>query len=56
MLEKFKHDVAASAVGPKFCENRDLPQFRDMLSPEKIQSSVKTLLAIPREPVMNPCL
>jgi len=60
MLEDFKHNAAASEVsgarrGPKFCTNQDLERFRS-LSPEKIQASVKALLAVPREPVMNPCL
>ena len=56
MPENFKHDAAARAAGPQYCENKDLATFRSSLSPEKVQSSVKTLLAIPREPLMNPCL
>jgi hypothetical protein len=62
MLEKFKHDAAEGELssarrwrGPQFCKNEDLEGFRSP-SPEKIQASVKALLAIPREPVMNPCL
>jgi hypothetical protein len=56
MLENFKHDAAARDAGPQYCENKDLPKFRNLLTPEKVQSSVKTLLAVPREPLMNPCL
>jgi hypothetical protein len=62
MLEDFKHAAAASELrgarqvrGSDFCKNSDLERFRS-LSPEKIHASVKTLLAVPREPVMNPCL
>jgi hypothetical protein len=61
MLEDFKQRAAASvrgarqARGPDFCKNSDLEGFRSP-SPEKIQASVKSLLAVPREPVMNPCL
>jgi hypothetical protein len=62
MLDKFKHDAAAGEIksarrwrGPQFCKNEDLEGFRSS-SPEKVQSSVKTLLAVPREPLMNPCL
>lgn len=61
-LENFKRDVAVSAIaaarrgyGSQFCKREDLEYFRS-LSPEKIQTSVKALLAVPREPVMNPCL
>jgi len=60
-LEDFKQRAAASvrgalqARGPDFCKNSDLEGFRSP-SPEKIQAGVKALLAIPREPVMNPCL
>jgi hypothetical protein len=61
MLENFKRNAAASAVsgarqlGPQFCKREDLEMFRSP-SPEKIQAGVKALLAVPREPVMNPCL
>ena len=61
-LQNFKRDASASAVaaahrsqGTKFCSNGDLEMFRG-LSPEKIQANTKTLLMVPREPVMNPCL
>jgi hypothetical protein len=61
MVDAFKHDVAASEVSgarrfkPDFCKGPDLEHFRSP-APEQIQASVKALLAIPREPVMNPCL
>jgi hypothetical protein len=61
MLEDFKRRAAESELsgarrrGPQFCKNPDLEAFRSP-SPEKIQASVKALLAVPREPVMNPCL
>jgi hypothetical protein len=62
MLEKFKRDAAEGEInsarrwrGPQFCKNQDLEGFRSP-SPEQVRSSVKALLAIPREPVMNPCL
>jgi hypothetical protein len=60
-LENFKRNAAASAVsgarrlGQQFCKREDLEMFRSP-SPEKIQAGVKALLAVPREPVMNPCL
>jgi hypothetical protein len=34
----------------------NLARFRSLLNPEKVQSSVKTLLAIRREPLMKACL
>jgi hypothetical protein len=37
------------------CASRDLEHFR-AASPTQIEASVKALLAVPREPVMNPCL
>src|SRR3954447_13816833 len=61
MLEAFKRNAAAADIrlvrqgGPESCKSQDLERFRSV-SPEKIQSSVKALLAVPREPVMNPCL
>jgi hypothetical protein len=61
MVDAFKHDVAASEVSgarrfkPDFCKGPDLEHFRSP-APEQIQASVKALLAVPREPVMNPCL
>jgi hypothetical protein len=59
-LEDFKRRVTESELSGlrrrgKFCENADLEAFRSP-SPEKIQAAVKALLAVPREPVMNPCL
>jgi hypothetical protein len=61
MLEAFKRDAAAEELTslrraqPQFCERRDLERFRS-ISPEQIRAGLKTLLAVPREPVMNPCL
>lgn len=40
---------------PKACKGDFLAYVRG-IAPEQIQSSVKELLAVPREPVMNPCL
>jgi hypothetical protein len=39
----------------QICAGRDLGHFRS-ISPDQIQSGTKALLAVPREPVMNPCL
>jgi hypothetical protein len=39
----------------QICTNKDLGYFRS-ISPDQIQSDMKALLAVPREPVMNPCL
>ncbi len=58
MLEAFKRDAVASdlrELGPQICKGSNLEGFRRP-SPEKIQANVKRLLAVPREPVMNPCL
>jgi hypothetical protein len=62
MLESFKRDLAAGELssarqwrGPDFCKNSDLEAFRSF-EPKKIQAWVRSLLAVPREPVMNPCL
>ncbi|WP_018267203.1 hypothetical protein [Methylosinus sp. LW4] len=56
-LEAFKRRAAQSeaASARKFCENRDLEPFRSV-TPQALRESVKKLLAVPREPVMNPCL
>jgi hypothetical protein len=61
MLEDFKRRSVESQLGglrrvglQKFCET-DLEMFRRP-SPEQMQTQVKRLLAVPREPVMNPCL
>ena len=63
MLEEFKQRAAnqelnflrqrglQNACGP----GSDVQHFRRS-TPEQIQTSVKSLLATPREPVMNPCL
>jgi len=60
MLEDFKRRAAESDLSfarqhglQKFCESAG--SFRNV-SPEEIEASVKSLLAVPREPVMNPCL
>jgi hypothetical protein len=62
MLEDFKRNAAESELRllrqrglEKACASPDLEMFRRP-SPEKVRASVKALLAIPREPVMNPCL
>jgi transposase len=62
MLEDFKRNAAESELRvlrqrglEKACASPDLEMFRRP-SPEQVQASVKALLAIPREPVMNPCL
>jgi hypothetical protein len=47
-----KNGMPVSCSGPGA---RDLDRFRSV-SPEQIRSSLKALLAVPREPVMNPCL
>jgi hypothetical protein len=62
MVEDFKRRAAESSLAAArqrgmeaFCQNRDIEVFRRP-SPEQIQASVKALLAVPREPVLNPCL
>ena len=62
MLEEFKHSAAEADISAarrqgleKFCSRPDLEHFRS-ISPDQIRSSVKKLLDLPREPVMNPCL
>jgi hypothetical protein len=62
MLEQFKREAAEGEVssvrrwrGPEFCKNDDFELFRSP-APKKIEEGVKELLAVPREPVMNPCL
>jgi hypothetical protein len=61
MLEAFKRGAvapdlsSARQLGPQICNSQDLERFRRP-SPEQIQATVKGLLAVPREPVMNPCL
>lgn len=59
-LEAFKRDATAPdrdrvTREPQSCTSPDLERFR-RTTPERIQASVKALLAAPREPVMNPCL
>ena len=62
MLEDFKRRAGeaelrhARQLGmQKYCESNLAQHFRRQ-SPDKILASVKELLAVPREPVMNPCL
>ena len=62
VLEEFKRRAAESDLAfvrkqglEKACHSRDLEQFRS-ISPDRIKASVKNLLELPREPVMNPCL
>jgi hypothetical protein len=66
MLEEFKRRATASALGqrgadgmPKGCFGnvaRSMGQLRENMTPEQLRESIRKLLAIPREPVMNPCL
>jgi hypothetical protein len=62
LLEEFKHRAAEADLAfarkqglEKACSNGDLEHFRS-ISPDQIRASVKKLLEVPREPVMNPCL
>lgn len=62
MLEDFKRRAGeaelrhARQLGmQKYCETNLAQNFRRQ-TPDKIRASVKELLAVPREPVMNPCL
>jgi hypothetical protein len=59
-LDDFKHRAAESHLSfvrrrGRSCESRDVEPFRGS-GPDQIRASTKALLAIPREPVMNPCL
>ena len=49
-------ELAADGL-PQLCSQskQDLEGFRQP-NPDQIRTSVKQLLAVPREPVMNPCL
>lgn len=62
MLKDFKRRAEESELGrsrqlgvQKYCENHLARQLRRQ-SPDQIRASVKGLLLVPREPVMNPCL
>jgi hypothetical protein len=62
MLKDFKRRAGEAELGrarqlgmQKYCENHLARHFRRQ-SPDQIRASVKGLLAVPREPVMNPCL
>ena len=62
MLEDFKRRAEESELRharqtgmQKYCEN-ELARHLRSGSPDQIRASVKQLLAVPREPVMNPCL
>jgi hypothetical protein len=61
-LEEFKRRATESDLAfarrqglQTFCSRPDLERFRS-ISPDQVRASVKKLLEIPREPVMNPCL
>jgi hypothetical protein len=61
MLDQFKRRAAQSDLRfisraglKQVCESGDLEHFRSA-SPEQVRESTKALLAVPREPVMNPC-
>jgi hypothetical protein len=62
MLEDFKRRATESELRmlrqrglEQACANPDLEHFRSM-RPDEVRASTKALLAVPREPVMNPCL
>ena len=62
MLEDFKRRAKESELQflrqqglQKACEGPTLTRFRS-IDPDKLRASVKALLAVPREPVINPCL
>jgi hypothetical protein len=62
MLEDFKRRAVESHLSlarqrglQKTCESRELKHFRSP-SADRVRASVKAILAVPREPVMNPCL
>jgi hypothetical protein len=62
MLDDFKRNAAESELRflrqrglEQACSSPDLEMFRRP-SPEQVQTTMKALLATPREPVMNPCL
>jgi hypothetical protein len=62
MLDDFKRRAAESHLNfarrhgmARSCGGRDIERFRKA-SPDQVQASTKALLAVPREPVMNPCL
>jgi hypothetical protein len=52
--ESFIHDLQSRGI-QKACDGSDLEAFRSG-TPDKVAASVRALLAVPREPVMNPCL
>jgi hypothetical protein len=61
-LNDFKRRAAEASASElrgrdlqKFCDGPDLEGFRSS-SPEQVAASVRSLLSVPREPVMNPCL
>jgi hypothetical protein len=57
MIESFKRDWSQRArSGPQYCEDPELRRDRsDNEEPARIRARVKALLAIPREPVAEPC-
>ncbi|MDR2219471.1 MAG: hypothetical protein LBE24_02715 [Methylobacillus sp.] len=60
-LDEFKHRVTGTASPEQikeYCAQPDDPIINEIrsMSPDKIREQVKHLLAVPREPVMNPCL
>jgi hypothetical protein len=61
-LEEFKRRAAESDIAnarrqglQAHCSRSDLERFRS-IDPDQIRASVKKLLEVPREPVMNPCI
>jgi hypothetical protein len=58
MIESFKRDWSQRArSGSQYCEDPELHRNRsDSEEPARIRERVKALLAVPREPVAEPCL
>jgi hypothetical protein len=57
MIENFKRDwIQRARTGPLYCEDPELARLRsDSEEPARIRARVKALIAVPREPVGNPC-
>jgi hypothetical protein len=62
MIEEFKRRAAETQLRlirqdglREFCETQGFDVYRHS-TPAQVETAVKRLLAIPREPVLNPCL
>jgi len=62
MLEDFKRRTIESEFDllrqhglEKVCPSRSLEAFR-RLTPDKVKAAITAILAVPREPVVSPCL